>query len=113
MKVHAPSRTALVLWLLLAILPLRGWAGALMHLPASDPVRVVAGMPCHGEAVDSSGEQAADAPCALCDLCHGSVAVVTAPVLAIGDLPAQGVPATTAPAAPQVDPGALYRPPRR
>ena len=46
-RVTLPLRRSslVLLWLLLALLPLRGWANLTMHLPSPDSVAV---MPCHG-----------------------------------------------------------------
>lgn len=74
------SRALVVVWLLLALLPLRGWAHAAVHLPAAHdtpaschPAHEVAQ---HGQEVPSphaAAEPGTHAPhaCVLCDLCHG------------------------------------------
>jgi hypothetical protein len=94
----------LILWILLALLPLRGWAtsdmqvsmalgtltGAVMTATAAASTRQAApakqhhaAAPCHGEAsppeVDASPEAntGSHASCTLCDLCH-SVAMASA-----------------------------------
>lgn len=74
-------RRAWILWMMLALLPLRGWAAVGMMLPAVGghaPLEAAATAqaetsPCHEQA------DAADAPsgehnCLLCHLCHGAVA---------------------------------------
>jgi len=78
-------RATWVIWLLLALLPLRGWAHASVHLPAANE----APASCHAmhapaaESIplpDATVEPAASAEpaheaqhaCALCDLCHGA-----------------------------------------
>lgn len=66
-----------LLGVLLALLPLRGWAEAAMHLsaPASHSAASEASvLPCHGAVAEHEGA-AADEPtsgCSLCSLCHGS-----------------------------------------
>ena len=108
-------RVFVVLWLLLALLPLRGWAGAVTHLPAPDTAAASEAMPCHGEVagdeVDASPTSAAASACSLCDLCHGVAALPAsspAPEGPFGEVPA----ATGSPAPLQVVPAPLYRPPR-
>lgn len=110
------SRKAfVVLWLLLALLPLRGWAGTLMHLPAPETAAASVAMPCHGEVAgdeaDASPTSADASTCSLCDLCHGVAALpasAPAPEGPFGETP----PATGSPAPLQVVPAPLYRPPR-
>ncbi len=82
-----------IIWLMLALLPLRGMAVATMEMPGGTaqvtgtetPVLVDAAhgkAPCH----DGADSGSADHACSLCDLCHGALTV-----------PPQG----TAPAQPQ------------
>lgn len=79
-----------VLAVLLALLPLRGWAETRMHLAGAPAER---SMPCHGAAAEAdpgtmhdathttAGTEAPDASaCALCALCHGSVLPAAEPV---------------------------------
>lgn len=106
---RALRRTSLVLmWMLLALLPLRGWANLTMHLPASDtPVMA----PCHG------AEAAADPadtsqPCTLCDVCHGAMLPVSH-LLQLKDPRTQPLPVAAPLAAAAAEPDALFRPPRR
>jgi hypothetical protein len=93
---HMPFRVV-ILWILLALLPLRGWAMSDMQVSmatgtlaavASQQVAnappVHASPPCHGESAqqtsagtdESRVESGAHSGCSLCDLCH-SVAIVT------------------------------------
>jgi hypothetical protein len=99
----------LLLWLLLALLPLRGWAHLSMHLTAPD-LSVMA--PCHGAeaAADSS---ASTPPCTLCDICHGAVLPWADSPAPSKDRRAQALPAAASRAAPPAEPDALFRPPRR
>jgi hypothetical protein len=79
----------IVLWLLLALLPLRGWAYGSMQVdmatlalattsPSAGPAtHAHASTPCHDAAASTHASASADplagghAGCALCDLCHG------------------------------------------
>jgi hypothetical protein len=106
---RALRRTSLVLmWLLLALLPLRGWANLTMHLPATDmPVMA----PCHG------AEAAADPadvsqPCTLCDVCHGAM-LLASHVPPLKDPQTQPLPAAAPLPMLVAEPDALFRPPRR
>jgi hypothetical protein len=107
------SRRLCLLWLMLALLPLRGWAVATMALPSAAPVAVEqraehqvdqdvertgkAGMsvmpsvmPCHetvGSVGGSEDGSSAKLACTLCDLCHSAATVHTAPELAAAPLP--------------------------
>jgi cytochrome c553 len=84
------SRRFWIVCLMLALLPLRGWAAASMTVPvvahgiAVNAVQVAApGEPtvpsCHRAAGDESG--ASGHACTLCDLCHGALADLAAPSL--------------------------------
>jgi len=102
-------RSSLVLlWLLLALLPLRGWANLTMHLPTPAAPAVA---PCHG--VD--GQTAADAatPCTLCDVCHGAMLLLADSLERGSDRRAQPLPAALPATALVAEPDALFRPPRR
>lgn len=78
-------RRAWVILLLIALLPLRGWAAAGMAVPvpvAAVPTEAAAALPpCHaGLAEDELAMLAADPVptthlCATCDLCHAPLAV--------------------------------------
>ena len=84
-----PMRSRLViLWILLALLPLRGWAYGNMQVGmaaaavamaaqnAESPAAAHAAMPCHEAATATDARPGADSAnsghtaCALCDLCH-------------------------------------------
>lgn len=74
-----------LLTLLIALLPLRGWAWAVMPVPATAPIEVqseAAQPPCHGHQVAPDAPDTSDASaagghhahtCSLCDLCHAGV----------------------------------------
>jgi hypothetical protein len=98
-----------MLWLLLALLPLRGWAHLSMHLPAAD-ASVIA--PCHGEAA-AADPATPDQPCTLCDICHGAMLPWADSAASGRDRRAQPLPAAAPQAAPAAEPDALFRPPRR
>jgi hypothetical protein len=121
-------RSLLVLWLLIALLPLRGWAHARMAMADLAPVVVTATtaetadqgvMPCHGASSDDtsmSSEADTTVPshlaCSLCSLCHAAFATA----------PDMRWPAFALPAPPpssgrtddlgRVTPERLERPPR-
>ena len=67
----------LLLGVLLALLPLRGWAEAAMHLAAAAPLAEAGEMmmpPCHAAmAADEGGTpEGSTSGCSLCSLCHGT-----------------------------------------
>ncbi len=111
------GRPFIVLCLLIALLPLRGWAAQVMHLPARDTADVAAH--CHdGTAI---GPAAADAvataageagACVLCDLCHGAAMPAGPAAAGAAELPVQPVPDTATPPPPAGAPEPLFRPPR-
>jgi hypothetical protein len=97
-----------VLWLLLALLPLRAWAGVTMHLP-----KPAAAAPCHAEMEAGADEVAAGSTaCSLCSICHGGALPATAAALPVQQAAAQLVAAVRHRAPPQRDPDALFKPPR-
>ena len=97
-----------VLWLLLALLPLRTWAGATMHLPQASP-----SAPCHAGMQAAADEVPADSTvCNLCSVCHGGALPATAAAVPSAQRMAQAVPAARHGVQPQRDPDALFKPPR-
>ena len=107
----------MLLWLLLALLPLRGWAQGTMALAA--PATPVQALPCHGEMAEhraghpqADGNSTASPTCSHCDLCHAAAAPNEGPVQATQALPdlAPAAMVSRAPAAARVD--SLFRPPR-
>lgn len=91
-----PIRVCLV-WLLLALLPLRGWAVTTMAMPMSEPASVehrqaaqpsgqhanhpdAIGMPCHEAPAEDDGTVTPGHACKLCDLCHSAVTLQSAPL---------------------------------
>jgi hypothetical protein len=123
---RSPRRFAVaLLWLALALLPMRGFAALLMPVGAA-PAAVAtvaaeaprhhgAAMPCHGSAVQDSAAataQPGDHTCSLCDLCHSGVAAFAAPVLTLPALPQDAPVALAAPSVEPRAPDSLFRPPR-
>lgn len=112
----ASRLVAAVLWLAIALLPLRvvaaGWMSPGM---ATAPVASVAAdaMPCHGAPADEADSATPmHHVCNLCDLCHAGVTVAPEPP-ALALSPAVQEPATM-PSSPhgRVAPDGLFRPPR-
>jgi hypothetical protein len=117
--------TAALLWIAIALLPLRGAAAAVMPVvmsgTGSSAVSAAAddaatALPCHGAIAAADGAHAAPADtshtCAMCDLCHTNVAQTSPPPIALPTLH-EALPHTAAPAAiePRA-PDGLFRPPR-
>ncbi len=118
--------TAALLWIAIALLPLRGVAAAVMPVAMSGMATGVISaaaddakpaLPCHGAmaaAADDANAAPADTShtCAMCDLCHTNVAQATPPSIALPALH-EALPQTVAPAAiePRA-PDGLFRPPR-
>jgi hypothetical protein len=91
----------LLLGVLLALLPLRGWAEATMHLPApaAQSAADEAPMPpCHAAMAQHDGATPDDSTsgCSLCSLCHG-----TALCLGEAGLTHEAAASTAPAAAPQ------------
>ncbi len=107
---------AAVLWLAIALLPLRVVAAGWMSPGiATAPVASVAAdvMPCHGVSVDPADSAAPmHHVCNLCDLCHAGVTVAPEPP-ALALAPAAQERATR-PSLPhgRVAPDGLFKPPR-
>ncbi len=110
---RSPLRRPLLLlcWLLLALLPLRGWAHLVMHLPAQESATAA---PCHGAEAAGPVESSRDPaqPCTLCDVCHGAM-LIAAEVAPGSDRPTQPLPSAGAAPAADAEPDALFKPPRR
>ncbi|EHR70085.1 hypothetical protein BurJ1DRAFT_1212 [Burkholderiales bacterium JOSHI_001] len=105
----------LLLWLLLALLPLRGWAQGTMGLAAT--ATHAQALPCHGEMAEhppghADSDGASKSACSHCDLCHAAAApndLQAPPSAALPDT-APAAMSTQAPAATAAD--SLFRPPR-
>lgn len=67
----------LLLGVMLALLPLRGWAETAMHLAVPAPQSAaseVSLLPCHAAMAEHAGAMADESAsgCSLCSLCHGT-----------------------------------------
>jgi hypothetical protein len=117
--------TAALLWIAIALLPVRGLAAALMPLAMGgmqhDAVASLAmtdaaavAVPCHAAVQDASDSSSSNAPstCAMCDLCHTAAAHAAPVSVALpdqhGTLPHAAPSAAIEPRAPD----GLFRPPR-
>jgi hypothetical protein len=112
---------AALLWIAIALLPVRGLAAAVMPVVMSgmEPAEVSApsdetavAMPCHGASQDAAADADAGHTCALCDLCHSSVATAPTALEAVPVLhdaqPSGAMSRAVEPRAPD----GLFRPPR-
>jgi hypothetical protein len=119
---HLLSRhlTTALLWLAIALLPLRGWASVLMPLSmgeaavagASTDPAAPAAMPCHGDPQAAEDNAPTAGTCSMCDLCHSNVVHVSQP-LTLPSAPQEPLPVADAPQ--PIEPRApdgLFRPPR-
>jgi hypothetical protein len=126
-------RTVWVVWLCLALLPLRGMAHAVMlgagashgavavqpagNAPAPCPMHVAptaddAAAPAAGATATYPASATAGTCCHLCAVCHGA-AMPTATVAAVGMDPPHVAPlGHDGPGAGRVAPDGLFRPPR-
>ena len=110
--------TTALLWLAIALLPLRGWASVLMPATMGDVSAAVAAeassaMPCHGDAAhDADGVTAASRTCSLCDVCNGSVMQASPVALQLPALPDAPPPSARQSAVEPRAPDSLFRPPR-
>ena len=96
-----------LLYLLLALLPLRGWSAVVMHLPGA-PAAATA--PCHAGEARADGDVAT--PCVLCDLCHGAALPGAAGADTGAGAPSQRVRAGPLPPLAPGEPDPVFRPPR-
>ena len=112
-------RSVWIIWLLLCLLPLRGWAQAGMPFAAvasPGPGAVSAAPPCHaaeaGEAAGATQPSTGHLGCGLCDLCHTS-ALPTVELAWSPQRPRDAVPPDRqGPDTGLCGPGRLERPPR-
>jgi hypothetical protein len=107
---------AAVLWLAIALLPLRVVAAGWMSqgIAAAPAATVVAeAMPCHGASADQADSSAPmHHVCNLCDLCHAGVTVAPdPPALAFASAVQERAAVPTSPHG-RVAPDGLFRPPR-
>jgi hypothetical protein len=113
----SPRLLTALLWLAIALLPLRGFAAAMMPAAAAPLHGSVAmtelAAPCHGgQAHDVSPADGAHAGCSLCDLCHSSALAVDMPSLRLATLAHASPPRQRAAAPEARAPDGLFRPPR-
>jgi hypothetical protein len=111
---------AALLAVLLALLPLRGWAETAMHLGTPGAMAELADAalpPCHGAMAGDDADGAsvpmddAAAACSLCALCHAAAAPASEPIIEF-DVPAAGDVAVFAVGAPAPALPLPERPPR-
>jgi len=110
----SPRLVAALLWLSVALMPLRALGMVWMQAAPAVAAAATAAMPCHGDASSAAtaSEPTAHHACQLCDLCHAGVTVAPdAP--AVAPAPAVQAPGG-APVAShgRVAPDGLFRPPR-
>lgn len=121
----------LLLWCLLALVPLRGWAhGQMLANPAAmDAVAAVSPPPCHeaphagsgvadpsgpANAVDAAGvAPGAHGTCTLCAMCHAAGLPAHLPVLLPSTLATHVLQSPPAPGPCSAWPSGVFRPPRR
>jgi len=119
-------RFAALLWLLIALLPLRGLAHELMApgLAAADLalpnplVEMAEPAPCHQTAAAAQPAEAAPAHpaghhCADCDLCHGVLALPASPRWPASPAPLTSLAPLRLGQVVAVPADGIYRPPRR
>jgi hypothetical protein len=102
-----------ILWLMLALLPLRSFAAG--WLPAQQGAQLVMQLsgvagtvpPCH------DADSGPSACCTLCDLCHGVAASTTPDAMPVPAMPHAGLRAAPAPDTGRQAPDLLERPPRQ
>ncbi|MDZ7855190.1 hypothetical protein [Sphaerotilus sp.] len=110
-----------LLWLVIALLPLRGWAMAAMavSVPAvamhdtqtTATAEDTALPPCHSTAAtDKPAVQ--HAGCSLCEVCHASLGLPMVNGLHLPDLPHAAPAITPITGVCDGPPGELFRPPR-
>lgn len=115
-------RRAWVILLLIALLPVRGWAAASMAVPwlsLDGPIDAAgAVVPCHGDAVQDDDAAAPAHPaspshlCKTCDLCHAPLAVSSGELAAPSQTPSMAPPVAHPRDTGRLMAAALERPPR-
>lgn len=113
---------AALLWIAIALLPVRGFAAVLMPMVMSDMPATVASapahdkasaMPCHDATADQSSAPVSNShTCSLCDLCHGTVAQFEQPSVILPATHEAQPEAAVPPALEPRAPDSLFRPPR-
>lgn len=117
-----PARPTILhwlLWLVIALLPLRGWAMAQMTVAPGSPAPATlyaadsAQPPCHADAGSLAAKATpAHAGCSLCEVCHASLGLPTVTALHLPALPHAAPAVTPATGVRDGPPGELFRPPR-
>lgn len=115
-----PSRplTVFLLWLAIALLPIRGWAAVVMPAAGTGAMAVAAqadhsephdaALPCH----DGHDESTGGHTCSLCDVCHSAVVAMTGLATALPVLPPARPRAGPAPGIERTVQSGPERPPR-
>jgi len=114
--------TAALLWIAIALLPVRGLASVVMPVfmsgmqataASAAPEDTASAMPCHGAQADKSSTPASGShTCSLCDLCHGTVAQLEHPSVSLPATHEAQPEAIAPPAHEPRAPDGLFRPPR-
>lgn len=114
--------TTALLWIAIALLPVRGWAAVLMPISMGSlqPTAVtgaaaadVAVMPCHAAPQDAAADGGnSPATCSMCDLCHTTVAQAAPTSVALADMHEALPPAAASVVLEPRAPDGLFRPPR-
>ena len=117
------SRRLCLIWLLLALLPLRSWAVATMAMPSAATMALeqqvgatvpsaVSVMPCHEAPADNGETPSAGQACTLCDLCHNAITLHSVALPAGSTAPDSAPRAGAARDTGRHAVGGLERPPR-
>jgi hypothetical protein len=108
-----PARPPLhwLLWLVIALLPLRGWAMAQMAVPAvAQHHATEAAAHCHDDGTQKAAPT--HAGCSLCEVCHASLGLPAVVVLHLHTLPHAAPTITPITGVRDGPPSELFRPPR-
>jgi hypothetical protein len=115
--------TLALLWLAIALLPIRGWAAVVMPSAAlahsavaafatmDDGAEQASVMPCH-EAAVADGSVSGEHTCSMCDVCHSVAAPVPGALTALLHLPDTGPRIEPAPGIERPVHSGPERPPR-
>lgn len=115
-----PTTLHWLLWLVIALLPLRGWAMAQMAMapvsavPAAHHAADSTQPACHAEAESQAAKATpAHAGCSLCEVCHASLGLPAVVVLHLPALPHAAPAITPITGVRDGPPSELFRPPRQ
>lgn len=113
-----PARSPLhwLLWLVIALLPLRGWAMAQMAVAPVGLTQTTEATadtlpPCHGAPTDNAAIPT-HAGCVLCEVCHASLGLPAVVALHLPALPHAAPAVTPITGVRDGPPSELFRPPR-